>query len=160
MKRIFLFHFSPGVLQTASYRGGGGSLSAPGEHQQEHSSAERWHKGSTYVRVQTDDGTLVARQDAMCLSTVCHPPLSPPSKVSLTAFPERREAQYGGVPWWIIVLSVLLGLLLLALLAFLLWKVGHTHTRTHIHTIGVHRDFCQISLRKRTIYWMVIEYIF
>uniref|UniRef100_A0A3B3UFC5 Integrin, alpha 6b n=1 Tax=Poecilia latipinna TaxID=48699 RepID=A0A3B3UFC5_9TELE len=37
---------------------------------------------------------------------------------------KRRSAQYGGVPWWIIVLSILLGLLLLALLAFLLWKCG------------------------------------
>ncbi|XP_070775787.1 integrin alpha-6-like [Enoplosus armatus] len=46
------------------------------------------------------------------------------TQVRLTVFPERREAQYGGVPWWIIVLSVLLGLLLLALLAFLLWKCG------------------------------------
>ncbi len=45
-------------------------------------------------------------------------------QVRLTAFPERRAAQYGGVPWWIIVLSILFGLLLLALLAFLLWKVG------------------------------------
>uniref|UniRef100_A0A3Q4I6V1 Integrin, alpha 6b n=1 Tax=Neolamprologus brichardi TaxID=32507 RepID=A0A3Q4I6V1_NEOBR len=44
--------------------------------------------------------------------------------VRLTAFPERREARYGGVPWWIIVLSILFGLLLLALLAFLLWKCG------------------------------------
>lgn len=44
-------------------------------------------------------------------------------QVKLSVFPERRSAQYGGVPWWIIVLSVLLGLLLLALLAFLLWKV-------------------------------------
>uniref|UniRef100_A0A669DWZ9 Integrin, alpha 6b n=1 Tax=Oreochromis niloticus TaxID=8128 RepID=A0A669DWZ9_ORENI len=43
---------------------------------------------------------------------------------SLTAFPERREARHGGVPWWIIVLSLLFGLLLLALLAFLLWKCG------------------------------------
>ncbi|XP_033961118.1 integrin alpha-6-like isoform X1 [Pseudochaenichthys georgianus] len=42
--------------------------------------------------------------------------------LKLTVFPERREAQYGGVPWWIIVLSILFGLLLLALLAFLLWK--------------------------------------
>uniref|UniRef100_A0A669FCD3 Integrin, alpha 6b n=1 Tax=Oreochromis niloticus TaxID=8128 RepID=A0A669FCD3_ORENI len=42
----------------------------------------------------------------------------------LTAFPERREARHGGVPWWIIVLSLLFGLLLLALLAFLLWKCG------------------------------------
>ncbi|KAM9844918.1 integrin alpha-6-like isoform 2-T2 [Aulostomus maculatus] len=42
----------------------------------------------------------------------------------LTVFPERREAQHGSTPWWIIVLSILLGLLLLALLAFLLWKCG------------------------------------
>ncbi|XP_008300785.1 integrin alpha-6-like isoform X2 [Stegastes partitus] len=46
------------------------------------------------------------------------------SQVRLTVFPERRAAQYGGVPWWIIVLSILFGLLLLALLAFLLWKCG------------------------------------
>ncbi|KAK5859806.1 hypothetical protein PBY51_021330 [Eleginops maclovinus] len=45
-------------------------------------------------------------------------------QLRLTVFPERREAQYGGVPWWIIVLSILFGLLLLALLAFLLWKCG------------------------------------
>uniref|UniRef100_A0A7N8WV51 Integrin, alpha 6b n=1 Tax=Mastacembelus armatus TaxID=205130 RepID=A0A7N8WV51_9TELE len=44
--------------------------------------------------------------------------------VRLTVFPERRSAQYGGVPWWIIVLSILFGLLLLGLLAFLLWKCG------------------------------------
>ncbi|XP_069562179.1 integrin alpha-6b isoform X1 [Brachyistius frenatus] len=46
------------------------------------------------------------------------------TQVMLTVFPERRAAQYGGVPWWIIVLSILFGLLLLALLAFLLWKCG------------------------------------
>ncbi|XP_047225356.1 integrin alpha-6-like isoform X3 [Girardinichthys multiradiatus] len=46
------------------------------------------------------------------------------TQVRLTVFPERRAAQYGGVPWWIIVLSILLGLLLLGLLAFLLWKCG------------------------------------
>ncbi|XP_028283478.1 integrin alpha-6-like isoform X2 [Parambassis ranga] len=46
------------------------------------------------------------------------------TEVRLTVFPERRAAQYGGVPWWIIVLSILLGLMLLALLAFLLWKCG------------------------------------
>uniref|UniRef100_A0A3Q3KQ47 Uncharacterized protein n=1 Tax=Monopterus albus TaxID=43700 RepID=A0A3Q3KQ47_MONAL len=46
-------------------------------------------------------------------------------QVKLTVFPERRTAAYGGgVPWWIIVLSILFGLLLLAMLAFLLWKCG------------------------------------
>ncbi|XP_060900393.1 integrin alpha-6-like isoform X1 [Labrus mixtus] len=47
------------------------------------------------------------------------------AQVRLTVFPERRaEGVHSGVPWWIIVLSVLFGLLLLALLAFLLWKCG------------------------------------
>nr|XP_020471853.1 integrin alpha-6-like isoform X3 [Monopterus albus] len=47
------------------------------------------------------------------------------TEVKLTVFPERRTAAYGGgVPWWIIVLSILFGLLLLAMLAFLLWKCG------------------------------------
>ncbi|XP_017277781.1 integrin alpha-6 [Kryptolebias marmoratus] len=46
------------------------------------------------------------------------------TKVRLTVFPEKREAQYRGVPWWIIVLSILLILLLLGLLAFILWKCG------------------------------------
>uniref|UniRef100_A0A668AH72 Integrin, alpha 6b n=1 Tax=Myripristis murdjan TaxID=586833 RepID=A0A668AH72_9TELE len=42
----------------------------------------------------------------------------------LTVFPERRAAQYGGLPWWIILVAILLGLLLLGLLVFLLWKCG------------------------------------
>ncbi|XP_061879880.1 integrin alpha-6-like isoform X3 [Entelurus aequoreus] len=46
------------------------------------------------------------------------------TQLRMTAFPERREASYGGVPWWIIFLSVLFALLLLALLIFLLWKCG------------------------------------
>uniref|UniRef100_A0AAQ4S1U9 Integrin, alpha 6b n=1 Tax=Gasterosteus aculeatus aculeatus TaxID=481459 RepID=A0AAQ4S1U9_GASAC len=46
------------------------------------------------------------------------------TQVKLTVFPERVEARSGGVPWWIIVLSILFALLLLALLAFLLWKCG------------------------------------
>uniref|UniRef100_A0A3Q0SPL7 Integrin, alpha 6b n=1 Tax=Amphilophus citrinellus TaxID=61819 RepID=A0A3Q0SPL7_AMPCI len=51
-------------------------------------------------------------------------PLHCVPQARLTVFPERREARHGGVPWWIIVLSILFGLLLLALLAFLLWKCG------------------------------------
>ncbi|XP_062383758.1 integrin alpha-6-like [Sardina pilchardus] len=43
---------------------------------------------------------------------------------SVTVFPERRVAQRGGLPWWIILVAILLGLLLLALLIFLLWKCG------------------------------------
>lgn len=149
MKGLFLLHFSPGLFQTASRSGGGGSLSAPGQHEQEHPSAERWHKGSAYVRARareerTRHVAWQARHDA-CFTSVCA------LQVSLTAFPERLEAQYGGVPWWIIVLSVLLGLLLLGLLAFLLWKVGHTQTQTHTLSRSTFDcDFCQTSLSKRT----------
>nr|XP_043896450.1 integrin alpha-6-like isoform X1 [Solea senegalensis] len=46
------------------------------------------------------------------------------TQVKMTIFPDTRSARYGGVPWWIIVLSILFLLLLLGLLAFLLWKCG------------------------------------
>lgn len=38
--------------------------------------------------------------------------------------PENVVAQYGGAPWWIILVAVLAGILILALLVFLLWKCG------------------------------------
>ncbi|KAM4608315.1 integrin alpha-6 [Polymixia lowei] len=46
------------------------------------------------------------------------------TKVRVTVFPEKTVAQYGGVPWWIILVAVLAGILMLALLVFLLWKCG------------------------------------
>ncbi|XP_042371646.1 integrin alpha-6-like, partial [Plectropomus leopardus] len=59
--------------------------------------------------------------DSTAKNTVVHAE----SQLRLTVFPERRADKYGGgVPWWIIVLSILFGLMLLALLAFLLWKCG------------------------------------
>uniref|UniRef100_A0A671SNI1 Integrin alpha-6-like n=1 Tax=Sinocyclocheilus anshuiensis TaxID=1608454 RepID=A0A671SNI1_9TELE len=44
----------------------------------------------------------------------------------VTVFPERKVAQYGGMPWWVILVAILLGLLLLGLLVFLLWKPFRT----------------------------------
>ncbi|XP_062865373.1 integrin alpha-6b isoform X1 [Trichomycterus rosablanca] len=46
------------------------------------------------------------------------------AQVRVTVFPVRKAAQIGGLAWWIILVAILLGLLLLALLAFLLWKCG------------------------------------
>lgn len=37
--------------------------------------------------------------------------------------PERTVVPSTGVPWWIILVAVLAGVLILALLVFLLWKV-------------------------------------
>ncbi|XP_018094347.1 integrin alpha-6 isoform X1 [Xenopus laevis] len=45
-------------------------------------------------------------------------------QVRVTVFPEKTVAQYSGVPWWIIFVSILAGILLLAVLVFLLWKLG------------------------------------
>ncbi|KAJ8255406.1 hypothetical protein GJAV_G00204530 [Gymnothorax javanicus] len=49
---------------------------------------------------------------------------NPESEVRVTVFPEKSAAQYSGVPWWIILVAILAGILMLALLVFLLWKCG------------------------------------
>uniref|UniRef100_A0A3B4VE67 Integrin subunit alpha 6 n=1 Tax=Seriola dumerili TaxID=41447 RepID=A0A3B4VE67_SERDU len=60
---------------------------------------------------------LHAQAENMILTT-------PDTDVSMAVSPEREVAQYGGVPWWIILVAVLAGILILALLVFLLWKCG------------------------------------
>ncbi|XP_044221590.1 integrin alpha-6 isoform X1 [Thunnus albacares] len=49
---------------------------------------------------------------------------TPDTDVILRVSPENVVAQYGGAPWWIILVAVLAGILILALLVFLLWKCG------------------------------------
>ncbi|XP_030066444.1 integrin alpha-6 isoform X2 [Microcaecilia unicolor] len=46
------------------------------------------------------------------------------TQVRVTVFPEKTVALYTGVPWWIILVAILAGILMLALLVFLLWKCG------------------------------------
>lgn len=50
--------------------------------------------------------------------------ITPDTDVILTVSPERTVVQHTGVPWWIILVAVLAGILILALLVFLLWKCG------------------------------------
>ncbi|XP_071977822.1 integrin alpha-6 isoform X2 [Engystomops pustulosus] len=45
-------------------------------------------------------------------------------QVRVTVFPEKTQVHYSGVPWWIILVAILAGILMLALLVFLLWKCG------------------------------------
>ncbi|XP_053295061.1 integrin alpha-6 isoform X2 [Pleuronectes platessa] len=60
---------------------------------------------------------LHAQAENMILTT-------PDTDVTLAVSPESAVAQYGGVPWWIILVAVLAGIKILALLVFLLWKCG------------------------------------
>uniref|UniRef100_A0A674GHT6 Integrin subunit alpha 6 n=1 Tax=Taeniopygia guttata TaxID=59729 RepID=A0A674GHT6_TAEGU len=46
------------------------------------------------------------------------------NEVRVTVFPAKPVALYTGVPWWIIAVAILAGILMLALLVFLLWKCG------------------------------------
>ncbi|XP_028291251.1 integrin alpha-6 isoform X2 [Gouania willdenowi] len=49
---------------------------------------------------------------------------TPDTTVTVAVSPDSAVAQLGGVPWWIILVAVLAGILILALLVFLLWKCG------------------------------------
>ncbi|XP_034549203.1 integrin alpha-6 isoform X2 [Notolabrus celidotus] len=49
---------------------------------------------------------------------------TPDTEVTVTVSPDSEVAQLSGVPWWIILVAVLAGVLILALLVFLLWKCG------------------------------------
>ncbi|XP_067455908.1 integrin alpha-6-like [Thunnus thynnus] len=55
----------------------------------------------------------------------------PRTKVKLTVFLERKAEYFQKVAWWIIFLTVIVGLLLLAMLGFLLWKRGCVNCFTH-----------------------------
>lgn len=46
------------------------------------------------------------------------------TEVRVTVFPKKTVSHYFGIPWWIIFVAILAGILLLALLIFLLWKFG------------------------------------
>ncbi|XP_053925877.1 integrin alpha-6 isoform X2 [Cuculus canorus] len=46
------------------------------------------------------------------------------AQVRVTVFPAKPVALYTGIPWWIISVAIFAGILMLALLVFLLWKCG------------------------------------
>ncbi|XP_048724502.1 integrin alpha-6 isoform X3 [Caretta caretta] len=67
------------------------------------------------------------------------------AQVRVTVFPAKTVALYTGVPLWIILVAILAGILMLALLVFLLWKCGFfkrskknhydaTYHKAEIHT--------------------------
>ncbi|CAL9690248.1 unnamed protein product [Knipowitschia caucasica] len=71
------------------------------------------------------------------------------SNVTVTVYPETTIAAYGGVPWWIIMIAVLAGILILALLVFLLWKCGFFN-RSKQDTVAVPR-YNAVRIRKESL---------
>ncbi|XP_024260976.1 integrin alpha-6 isoform X1 [Oncorhynchus tshawytscha] len=73
------------------------------------------------------------------------------TQVRVTVFPEKAVAQFGGVPWWIILVAVLAGILMLALLVFLLWKCGffkrskHDDSVPRYHAVRIKKEACQFK---------------
>lgn len=49
-----------------------------------------------------------------------------PHQVPVMIYPEPGLADQSWIPWWIIIIAVLTGILLLTLLVCILWKVMHT----------------------------------
>ncbi|XP_078545302.1 integrin alpha-7 isoform X5 [Lissotriton helveticus] len=62
-------------------------------------------------------------------------------KIPLMIYPESAIAEYGGIPWWIILVAVLAGILVLALLVLILWKCGFFKrtSREADYTTSYHR---------------------
>lgn len=48
-----------------------------------------------------------------------------PYQVSVMIYPEHGVTDQYWIPWWIILIAILAGVLLLALLVLMLWKVIH-----------------------------------
>lgn len=69
---------------------------------------------------------------------------TPDTNVTLTVSPENAVAQHSEVPWWIILVAVLAGILILALLVYLLWKCGFFKRAT--------KDQCDAAYHKAEIH--------
>uniref|UniRef100_A0A8C7QFQ6 Integrin subunit alpha 6 n=1 Tax=Oncorhynchus mykiss TaxID=8022 RepID=A0A8C7QFQ6_ONCMY len=80
------------------------------------------------------------------------------TQVRVTVFPEKAVTQYGGVPWWIILVAVLAGILMLALLVFLLWKCGFFKRSEHedsvpiYHAVRIRKEARQFKDRKAKLH--------
>ncbi|XP_041036227.1 integrin alpha-7-like isoform X1 [Carcharodon carcharias] len=82
----------------------------------------------------------------------------------LTIYPEKASVAYVGAPWLIILIAVLAGILVLALLVFLLWKCGffkrsrYNDTVPQYHAVRIGKEERQLHMdEKKTQYqkeWM------
>ncbi|XP_059812024.1 integrin alpha-6-like isoform X1 [Hypanus sabinus] len=86
------------------------------------------------------------------------------AQVTLPVYPEKAGVVYGETPWLIILIAVLAGILVLALLVFLLWKCGFFKRSRYIdnvpqyHAVRIGKEERQLHVdEKKTQYqkeWM------
>ncbi|NXD17687.1 ITA7 protein, partial [Nothocercus nigrocapillus] len=68
---------------------------------------------------------LIVRASVSITSAVTNLVLKDASiQIPVSVYLDPGAAVAGGVPWWVIVLAILAGVLVLALLVFVLWKLG------------------------------------
>ncbi|XP_047457981.1 integrin alpha-6 isoform X2 [Mugil cephalus] len=86
--------------------------------------ARLWN--STFIEDYTSFSTTLVVNAFLVLDTLAKniKLTAPYTQVNVTVSPEGSPGQFGGAPWWIILVAVLAGILILALLVYLLWKCG------------------------------------
>ncbi|KAM6934180.1 integrin alpha-6 [Xenentodon cancila] len=72
---------------------------------------------------------------------------NPEAPVTVSISPDSSVAQYG-VPWWIILLAILAGILILALMIFMLWKCGFFRRSKQDDSV---RRYHAVRIRKETL---------
>ncbi|XP_074082551.1 integrin alpha-7 isoform X4 [Macrotis lagotis] len=79
-----------------------------------------------YIDVKSLD--LIVRANITVKSSIQNLKLRDAStKISVAVYLDPMAVVAGGVPWWVILLAVLAGILVLALLVLLMWKCGFFH---------------------------------
>nr|XP_033792864.1 integrin alpha-7 isoform X2 [Geotrypetes seraphini] len=79
------------------------------------------------------------------------------TQIPVVIYSDPDAAEYGGIPWWIILIAILAGMLMLALLVLLLWKCGFfKRTRYHenkvpqYHAVKIPREDRQLYKEEKT----------
>ncbi|XP_066564388.1 integrin alpha-7 isoform X2 [Amia ocellicauda] len=79
---------------------------------------------------------LIVKANITVKSTIKHLVLKDAAaKISVMIYPEHGVSDQYGIPWWIILIAVLAGILVLALLVCLLWKCGFFRRAQHKDTV-------------------------
>ncbi|XP_015199723.2 integrin alpha-7 isoform X2 [Lepisosteus oculatus] len=93
------------------------------------------------------DLELLVRANITVKSTIKHLMLrDAASEIPLRIYPEHGISDQYGIPWWIILIAVLAGILVLALLVCLLWKCGffrraqYKDTVPQYHAVKIPRE--------------------